>query len=83
MAAALSYYAIFSLPPLLFLIITIVALFFDPATARGRMGNLLSEWMGATGIFMQLQQSLNDVWQVQLAPGRSDSAARFSKGSWK
>jgi membrane protein len=47
MAAALSYYTVFALPPLLLLIIMIVGAVMDPQTVRdalqGQMGNLLGE----------------------------------------
>jgi membrane protein len=49
MAAALSYYTVFALPPLLILILTVVGMVFDPAQVeaaiRGQMGDL----MGADG----------------------------------
>ncbi len=47
MAAALSYYTVFALPPLLLLIIMIVGAFVDPQTVRdalqGQLGNMLGE----------------------------------------
>lgn len=49
MAAALSYYTIFALPPLLILILTVVGMVFDPAQVqeviRGQVGGM----MGADG----------------------------------
>ncbi len=46
LAAALSYYTIFSLPPLLILLVMIAALFFDPQDVQGR---LVQEIGGAIG----------------------------------
>ena len=46
MAAALSYYTVFSLPPLLILLIMIAGLFFNPADIQGRV---VEEFGGAIG----------------------------------
>lgn len=105
LAAALSYYTIFSLPPLLILILILVGTFVEPADVQkalhsqfaGMMGSAGADQMqtiiqlgkrpggekgigaivgivtlliGATGAFLQLQQSLNRVWEVQPDPGR-------------
>lgn len=49
MAAALSYYTVFSLPPLLLLILAIVGFFVDPADARGRFMDQISGLVGPQG----------------------------------
>jgi membrane protein len=47
MAAALSYYTMFSLPPLLLLVLSTVGLFIDPADVQGRVGVELAQLLGA------------------------------------
>lgn len=49
MAAALSYYTVFSLPALLLLILAIVGFFVDPSDARGRFMDQVSGLVGAQG----------------------------------
>ena len=49
MAAALSYYTVFSLPPLLVLILAIVGFFVDPADAQGRFMDQLTALVGPQG----------------------------------
>jgi membrane protein len=103
-AAALSYYTIFSLPPLLVLIIIIAGLVLSPDEVsrwiQGQVGSLIGVdaasqiqtmverahakveggfslslllgiaglLFGATGVFAELQLSLNQVWEVQPDP---------------
>lgn len=49
MAAALSYYTIFSLPPLLILILTLVGVFMDPADVQGALARQIEALMGPSG----------------------------------
>jgi membrane protein len=49
MAAALSYYTVFSLPALLLLILAIVGFFVDPSDARGRFMDQVSGLVGTQG----------------------------------
>ncbi|HEV2130329.1 MAG TPA: YhjD/YihY/BrkB family envelope integrity protein, partial [Longimicrobiaceae bacterium] len=49
MAAALSYYMIFSLPSLLILILLIVGAIFDPADVRGALQGQIESLMGPGG----------------------------------
>ncbi len=49
MAAALSYYTIFSLPPLLILILQIVGVFLDPHDVQGALEKQISGLVGAGG----------------------------------
>lgn len=49
MAAALSYYTVFSLPPLLLLILAIIGFFVDPADAQGRFMDQLTGLVGPQG----------------------------------
>lgn len=49
LAAALSYYTIFSLPPLLVISLAVAARFFDRQQARQQVLALTSEWVGQTG----------------------------------
>lgn len=103
-AAALSYYTIFSLPPLLVLIIITTGLVLSPDEVagwiQGQVGNAIGAdaasqiqtmveraqakveggfslglilgiaglLFGATGVFAELQLSLNQVWEVQPDP---------------
>lgn len=104
LAAALAYYTIFSIAPLLILVIAIAGLFFDSAAVRdqlmGQIQSLVgsdgadflrtaldnanrpgqnSGWIatiislvlllvGATGVLVQLQIALNEVWEVKADP---------------
>jgi membrane protein len=108
LGAALSYYTVFSLAPLLLIVIAIAGLVFGQEAAQGQiMGqieglvgeesakaiqSMIEEarkptagilatviatvmlLVGATGVFAQLQESLNIIWQVQEKPG---------EGLWK
>ena len=99
-SAVIAYYAIFSIPGLLVLIISITGYFFgkdavneniinqisstmgaDTATSIKEMLAKVSEskssiigstisisvlMMGATGVFVELQKSLNDIWHVEM-----------------
>ena len=49
MAAALSYYTVFSLPPLLLLILAIVGFFVDPGDAQGRFMDQIIGLVGPQG----------------------------------
>ncbi|TWT37284.1 hypothetical protein KOR34_22320 [Posidoniimonas corsicana] len=111
MAAALAYYAVFSLPPLLIIVVMIVgavasmgslvdnqeareairreareSLGVEPArqidemidraqqvprTALGVVGHLAIFLFGASGVMVQLQASMNEVWNVRPSPSRS------------
>ncbi len=107
LAAALSYYTAFSLPPLLVLLVGIAGLVFDADLVRERMVAQIGQLMGtdsasllddsiseaqlstgslgavligslallfgAVGVFGQLQDALNTIWEVE-APSR--------KGVW-
>ena len=101
-AAAISYYAAFSLPSMLLISIAIVGFFVEPEDVRGEIGrqveNVAGEEaadqveqivesvdkprqgllasiagglmlvVGATGVLVQLQGALNQVWQVKAKP---------------
>lgn len=104
LAAALSYYTIFSLAPLLVIIIAIAGLVFGEETAQQALVGQI-EWLvgeegafaiqemiagasqtedniiaatvgfvvllfGAAGVFVQLQDALNTMWEVQPKEGR-------------
>lgn len=98
-SAAVAYYAIFSLPGLLLIVVTIIGSVFGEAEARQRISSQVVEMLGkgsaediqeliqraqiqnnstmativgiaillfgASGLFFQLQKSLNAIWQVQ------------------
>ena len=49
LAAALSYYTIFSIAPILIVVISIAALFFNAANARAEIIKQISEVVGSTG----------------------------------
>lgn len=104
LAAALAYYTLFSLAPLLIIAIGIAGLVFGEDAAQGRiMGEVqgmigprgaafLQEMLaasrepsqsvtatvvgvavllfGATGVFGQLQDAMNTIWEVRQRPGR-------------
>jgi membrane protein len=102
-SAALAFYTIFSLAPLLVVAVSLAGTVFGPAAVRGEILQQFQEWMGrdaaslvqamlstaakprvnrlagiigiatllfgASGVFVQLQQSLNQIWEVAPRPG--------------
>ncbi len=104
LAAALAYYSLLSLAPLLVIIIAVAGLFFGQDAARGKVAGELGSvvggeaaqglqsvvanahtpsagvvstvvgivtlFVGASGVFGELQSSLNTIWEVQPKPGR-------------
>lgn len=104
LSAALSYYTIFSLPPLLIIIISITGFFFGDEAVRGQLfgqinglvGNdaaaqiqeaiknvklsdsnavvtiigLVILLIGASGVFSEIQESLNYIWAIEAKPKR-------------
>lgn len=104
LAAALAYYTLFSLAPLLVIIIAVVGLIFGTEEARSQLvsqiqgvvgadtANLIRDMIertqqtgsglmatiigvatlliGATGVFVQLQRALNEIWEVPLGGKR-------------
>jgi membrane protein len=104
LAAALAYYTIFSLAPLLIITIAVIGLFYGAEAAQGRIvgqveglvgheGASIIQTMienaaikdrgvwatiigiallvyGASGVFGQLQDALNTIWEVKPKPGR-------------
>ncbi len=109
LAAALAYYTVFSLAPLLVIVLAIAGFFFDQGTVQEQVTAQIQSMMGpdsadlvttalenanrpgqnssliasiisivllifgASGVFAQLQQSLNVVWDVEAKP---DNAAK-------
>ena len=103
LAAALAYYAMFSLGPLLVIVIAVAGMFFEKGAVRheaiqqvqSMMGPQAAETLqtmqstqshgrslvativgtialllGASGVFGQLQDSLNTIWEVKPKPGQ-------------
>lgn len=104
MGAALAYYTLFSIPPLLVIALAAASLVFGQEAATGQMAEELKKILGedvatamqemvqkdqqtgggplaivigvvvllfgASGVFGELQTSLNTIWQVQPKPGR-------------
>lgn len=104
LAAALAYYALLSLAPLVVITVAIVGWFVGPDAARGRVAGelgavvggeaaqgiqsvvasaqsptagivstivgIVTLFVGASGVFGELQASLNTVWEVAPKPGR-------------
>lgn len=104
LAAALAYYTVFSLAPLVIIAIAIAALVFGQEAAQGRIDEQIEGLLGsqgadavqdmiknsrkaeqgtiatlisvgillfgASGVFGQLQDSLNTIWEVAPKPGR-------------
>ncbi|MEH2317177.1 YihY/virulence factor BrkB family protein [Nostoc sp.] len=105
LAAALAYYTIFSIAPLLIIVIAIAGAVFGEEAARGQIvgqiqglvgkdgaqfiqtaiqnankphtgaiASIISVvvlLVGATGLFTELQDSLNTIWEVKPKPGRA------------
>ncbi|HEX5661628.1 MAG TPA: YihY/virulence factor BrkB family protein [Polyangiales bacterium] len=110
LAAALAFYTVLSLAPLLMLAVSIAGLVFGEEAARGQIASQLTAvtgpeagegiqtvlanadapktgtlssilsiavlLFGASGVFGELQSSLNEVWQVQRKPGKLLSVLR-------
>jgi membrane protein len=108
LSAALSYYSVFSLAPLLILAIGLASLIFGDAAVRGQVSFQLQNYMGtsaakavesmiegtklrgdgwlatmvgcimlligASGVFGQLKDALNTIWEVKTKPGRGLAA---------
>lgn len=104
LAAALSFYTIFSMAPLVLISISVAGLVFGEAAAQGRIVNeietfvgkegailiqravmksnegggniiatiigLITLFIGASAVFVELQDSLNLIWKVRQKPGR-------------
>lgn len=105
-AAALAYYTVFSLAPLLLIAIAIAGAVFGEAAARGELVNqiqgligpqgaeavqtmiqntqkpnsggvistvfgIIALLFGASGVFGQLQDALNTIWEVKPKPGKA------------
>lgn len=104
LAASLAYYTIFSIAPLIIIVIAVAGLVFGREAAQGQIegqiqglvgdqgGELVQEMVkgasnqstgiiatiigvitllfGATGVFGQLQDALNTIWEVTPKPGR-------------
>ncbi|MEO0457996.1 MAG: YihY/virulence factor BrkB family protein [Cyanobacteria bacterium P01_A01_bin.114] len=109
LAAALAYYTMFSLAPLLVIVVAIAGFFFDKAAVKDQLTQQIQSLVGsegaafaqtalenantpgentsliasiisvvlllvgATGVFGQLQESLNVVWNVEAKPGNAAS----------
>lgn len=103
LSAALAYYSIFSIAPLLIIAISVAGLVLGPEAVRGHLQGQLEgyigtqaaqsvqsmvqsaskpsqSWfgaiigfatllLGASGVFGQLKDALNTIWEVQAAPG--------------
>lgn len=104
-SAIIAYYAIFSLPGLLVVIVTVAGYFFGPEAVNGQIAGQISSIMGeetakqieeiiahgseskksvlatiigiitiligATGVFVQFQRSLNNIWEVKVDETKS------------
>ncbi len=104
LGAALAYYTVFSIAPLIIIVIAIAGIWFGKQQAQdqifGQIAGLLGEQgakaisgmlqaaekphegmiasvlavvtllFGATGVFVQLQDALNTIWEVKPKPGR-------------
>jgi membrane protein len=105
LGAALSYYSVFSLGPMLIIAIAIAAFFFGEEAARGEIflqlrgiigdagaksvemlvqasnkpvsggvaaiSSLVTLFIGATGVVVQLKDALNTIWGIEAKPGRT------------
>lgn len=103
LGAALAYYAIFSIAPLILIAIALAGIVYGEEAARGEIMGQISDnvgpavaeaiqailaqgqnpatsglatlvglavlFFGASGVFLQLQDSLNTIWKVEAKPG--------------
>ena len=113
LGASLAYYTVFSLPPLLLVVIWLVSLVFHGDAVgkiEAQMALLVSDeaartiaeairatreslgegWLastlgvaalvfGATGVFAQLQDAMNTIWEVEPRPGRGIRGLLFDR----
>jgi len=104
LSAALAYYALFSLAPLIIISVSVAGMFFGQLAVTGQLHDQLRDFfgdqgtqaiesmmkaaqkpdsslaasiiggitllIGATGVFGQLQDALNTIWEVKPKPGR-------------
>jgi membrane protein len=102
LGAALAYYTVFSLAPMLIIVLTIAGLVFDAETIRSQISQqtglgeqgkeglamliagaeksdtgilatilgVVAILFGATGVFVQMQDALNTIWEVEPKPGQ-------------
>ena len=85
-SSVIAYTAIFSLPGLLVVVVTLSAYFFGPDLVTSEMIlfsmrskdslsatilGLITMLVGATGVFVQLQKTLNIIWEVEAKPNKS------------
>jgi membrane protein len=104
-SAAIAYYAVFSLPALLVIVISLAGLFFEKEAVSGEISSQISSTLGketakqieimvakaantgkslpasiigfitliigASGVFGELQKSLNIIWEVKEKPKKS------------
>ena len=104
LSGSLAYYALFSLAPLVIIVISIAGIFFGTQAVTGQVQNQLRDFFGdqgaqtvesmisaarkpatsiiatilglvtllfgASGVFGQLQDALNTIWEVKPKPGR-------------
>jgi len=79
LAAALSYYTLLSLAPLLLMSVAVAGVVFDRAVVESRIVNEMRLrlsvivgisvlFLGATSVFVQLQSALNRIWKVEESP---------------
>ena len=105
LSAALAFYSVFSIGPLLIIAISLSGMVFGPEAVRGQLEYQLNDWMGersaevvqdliasatrssdslimsfvgfgtmilgATGVFGQLKDSLNSIWEVEQPAGKA------------
>lgn len=60
MAAAMAYFTVFSLPPLLLIILLVVGVFVDPSAAEGRIESEMGSLLGPEGA-RQVQEMIRNV----------------------
>jgi membrane protein len=86
LSAALSYYTVFSLAPMLLVIISVCSLFFGRDAIQGQLQEILKNaqvsnksgvaaaiglgtlLLGATGVFAEIQDSINYIWSIKAKP---------------
>jgi len=64
MGAALAYYTIFSIAPLLVIVIAVAGFFFGEKAASGQIFDQLRGLLGATTVFNELQTDLDRIWDT-------------------
>ena len=86
LSASLSYYTLFSMAPMLLIVISIGSVLLGKEAAEGylykqfeglmgtmgalQLQEMITFFLGATGVFIEIQDSINTIWSIKAKPKR-------------